>query len=110
MPRTEPNAESVGSLFDSDQVAEDASVTSPQKFGGETANANDVFRLPETLLREPLDQKKVVRLSKKEKRLYNVQKTKYEAIQKMNAKRADHPKDTTYSIEDAKKLIEGNFH
>ena len=54
-------------MFDEDQNMEEE--YSPEKI-------NDVakFKLPDTLLREPLDQKKILQLSKKEKRMYNLQK------------------------------------
>ena len=43
--------------------------------------------LPITLLNAPLDEKKVVKLNKKEKRMYNMQKSKWEQVIKINSKK-----------------------
>ena len=71
------------------------------------------FKLPNTLLREPLDQKKILQLSKKERRMYNLQKQKYETGVKSMQKKADdgkNPKDHVFTLLEAKCLIEGEFH
>lgn len=102
---SEEDESDLGSFFDDEQQVDDnESFRSPQKVEASK------FKLPDTLLREPLDQKKVLKLSKKEKRIYNIQKQKYETVIKTNAKKKEHPRDTPFSLDDARKLFAGKFH
>lgn len=50
------------------------------------------------------------RLRDKDKKAYNLQKSKYEVTLKMIARRPIKPKDHTFSLEDAKTLIDGLYY
>ena len=68
-------------MFNEDQNAFD---DSPDKLGTTT---NFKSMLPVTLLNAPLDERKVVKLNKKEKRMYTLQKSKWEQVVKINSKK-----------------------
>jgi hypothetical protein len=89
-------------MFDEDQNPYD---DTPQKV---TSNVKSL--LPVTLLSAPLDEKKVVKLNKKEKRMYTMQKSKWEQVIKINSKKYQHPSETKFTLEDARQLIRGIYH
>lgn len=68
------------------------------------------IKLPDTLQSEPLDPKKVPFLSLKQRRMYNIQKMKYEQQLKTNAKRQVHPSKQVFDIETAQQLVKGTYH
>ena len=93
------------SEFDADQKFDDGTE------GNKSSNNNaPVVRLPATLASEPIDPKKVPFLSFKERRLYNLQKGKYEQQIKVNSKRPVHPRDQVHDLDDARSLIKGTYH
>ena len=63
------------------------------------------FALPKCLLSKPLGPEKVELLSEEEKRTYNFQKNKYEAMQQKIKKMTRKPAETVITLEDARKLI-----
>ena len=60
-----------------------------------------IFKIPQTLLKEPLEPNEVTRMSVRDKKLYNLQKGKYEVFAKMIAKQAIHPKFVKFNYEEA---------
>ena len=68
------------------------------------------FQLPRTLLTAPLNPARVARLRGKDKKLYNLQKSKHEVTMKAVAKRPVHPSKQTFSLDDAKTLVNGNYY
>ena len=68
------------------------------------------FALPKCLLSKPLGPEKVELLSEEEKRTYNFQKNKFEAMQQKIKKMTRKPAETIITLEDARKLIQGNYH
>ena len=65
--------------------------------------------LPPTLLCEPLKPKFMSCLRDKDKKLYKIQKERYEIAQKSNNKRNVHPSLHKFNLEEAKQLIDGEF-
>ena len=93
------DASALDSVFDEEQhYDEDA----PEKLAK--------LKLPETLLQEPLAANQVMRLSKKEKHMYNVQKGKYDQVRKKNEKKPVHPRAQVFSLADARSLVKGQYH
>ena len=91
----------IGSFFDEEQNANSDRASSI---------SGKAIRLPPTLLSEPLKPHQIFGLNRKEKRLYTLQRNKYEQVKKMIAKKKEHPKDTTFTLEQARELIKGNYH
>ena len=97
------DADSLGSFFDENQdpySAHSVNDNSPEaKLGDMHHNRHQmasflqqkVSLLPATLLSKPLDQKQVMRLGKKEKRMYTMQKSKWEQVIKTFDKKTIHP-------------------
>ena len=69
-----------------------------------------IFKIPQTLLKEPLEPNEVTRMSVRDKKLYNLQKGKYEVFAKMIAKQAIHPKFVKFNYEEAQQLVEGTYY
>lgn len=65
--------------------------------------------LPPTLLTEPLNPNKAARLRDKDKKLYNLQKSKYEVTMKGISKKLIHPSKQEFTLKDAKTLISGHY-
>ena len=65
--------------------------------------------LPNTLLSEPIKPKLMSCLRDKDKKLYKIQKERYEIAQKSNNKRNVHPSLHKFNLKEAKKLIDGEF-
>ena len=68
------------------------------------------YIMPPTLLNHPLNPSKVIRLSKKDKKLYNLQKSKYEVTIKAWSKKPIHPSKHLFNLEEARLLIDGKYH
>ena len=68
------------------------------------------YFMPATLLNHPLNPSKVIRLSKKDKKLYNLQKSKYEVTMKAWSKKPIHPSKHLFNLEEARLLIDGKYH
>ena len=68
------------------------------------------FAIPKTLLQQPLTPEVLNQLNETDRRLYEIQKNKWEARQKQLKKTAQKPSDINFTIEDAKTFELGNFH
>ena len=82
----------------------------PEEFQRSKSITDKRYFLPATLLNNPLAPSKVGRLSKKDKKLYNMQKAKYEVTQKAWSKKPLHPSQHKFSLKDAKQLIAGDYY
>ena len=102
------------SAIDGADSAEDLQVfDDEQKIGDvdeKDENSGPRIKLPETLQSEPLDSKLVPRLSKKERRMYNIQKGRYEQTIKTNQKKQEHPREFKPTLEDARNFMKGEDH
>lgn len=69
--------------------------------------------IPPTLLTKPLPPELINRLSEDEKRLYQIQKGKYDAYLRILEKKKqthDHPTAKVFSLADSEKLMQGRHH
>lgn len=69
--------------------------------------------IPPTLLTKPLPPELINRLTEDEKRLYQIQKGKYDAYLRILEKKKqthDHPLDRVFSLQDTEKLMQGKHH
>ena len=68
------------------------------------------LRLPPTLLNEPLQPNQVARLIQRDKKLYNLQKGKFEMVTKMTSKQEIAPKNIKFSMKEARTLFKGEYY
>ena len=66
--------------------------------------------LPPTLLCEPIKPKFMSCLREKDKKLYKIQKERYEIAQKSNNKKNVHPSLHKFNLEEARQLIDGEYY
>jgi len=69
--------------------------------------------IPKTLLTKPLPPEKLNLMIEEEKRLYNIQKGKYDSYMRVITKKAEngeHPKYRKFDFSDVKNLMNGAHH
>jgi len=69
--------------------------------------------IPDTLLQKPLAPEKVNLMSEEERRVYNIQKGKYDTYLKICKKKeqsGEHPKDRKLTLQDCPLLLIGGHH
>ena len=66
--------------------------------------------IPPNLLSKPLPVETQKLLNDEERRLYNIQKTKFDGAQKKIKKMPIHPEERRYDIEEARLMLGGTFH
>jgi hypothetical protein len=69
--------------------------------------------IPPTLLTKPLEPELINLLQDEEKRLYAIQKGKYDAYMRILAKKSEngeHPKDRRFTLAQVQQLLAGTLH
>jgi len=66
--------------------------------------------IPPSLLSSVIPDDQMHKLNAEERRIYGIQKAKYDASVKIIAKKEVDPKDTIFDLEKAKLLIDGKYH
>lgn len=69
--------------------------------------------IPPTLLTKPLPPEKLNLMNDEEKRLYNIQKGKYDTYMRVclkKAEKSEHPKDRKFTLAETGVLMSGKIH